>query len=96
MSIMIVGADNLGSIENNVRKLGFDQITHLPGRKKSKFRNFNIPGEVDVVLVMTDYINHAVMKKVKRAAKAKDLNVIYARRSWAAIYKKLQRKRIVN
>lgn len=92
MSLMIVGADNLGSIRKNVKNLGFEEITHLSGRKKSKFRNFEVPADTDFILVMTDYINHAVMQKVKRAAKASGVNVIYARRSWSAIYKKLQRK----
>lgn len=43
---------------------------------------------------MTDYINHAVMKKVKRAAKESNVKVIYARRSWASIYKKLERRAV--
>ena len=96
MSLMIVGADNLGSIRDNVKDLGFNKIKHLSGRKKSKFRNFEIPADTDFVLVMTDYINHAVMRKVKRAAKDSDVSVIYARRSWASIYKKLERRAVVN
>jgi len=96
MSLMIVGADNLGSIRDNVKNLGFEEIIHLDGRKKSKFRNFEIPADTDFILVMTDYINHAVMRKVKRAAKTSDVSVIYARRSWASIYKKLERRAVVN
>ncbi|ADO76329.1 DUF2325 domain-containing protein [Halanaerobium praevalens] len=94
MSLMIVGADNLGSIKKNVKNLGFKEIIHLSGRKKSKFRNFEIPVNTDFVLIMTDYINHAVMKKVKRAAKESNVKVIYARRSWASIYKKLERRAV--
>lgn len=96
MSIMIVGGDSLGSIEKNVKELGFDDIKHLTGRKKSKFRNLYLSQEIDLVLVMTDYINHAVMKKVKKAVKSQDLNVVYAKRSWASIYKKLKLKGLIN
>ena len=96
MSLMIVGADNLGSIRDNVKSLGFGEIIHLDGRKKSKFRNFEIPVEIDFVLIMTDYINHAVMRKVKKAAKESEVSVIYARRSWASIYKKLEKRAVVN
>lgn len=96
MSLMIVGADNLGSIRDNVKNLGFDKINHIPGRKKSKFRNFNIPADTDFVLVMTDYINHAVMNKVKKAAKDKGISIVYARRSWSSIYKKLKKRSICN
>jgi hypothetical protein len=91
---MIVGADNLGSIKKNVKNLGFEEITHLSGRKKSKFRNFEIPVNTEFILIMTDYINHAVMKKVKRAAKDSNVKVIYARRSWASIYKKLEKRAV--
>lgn len=94
MSLMIVGADNLGSIKKNVKNLGFEEITHLSGRKKSKFRNFEIPVNTEFILIMTDYINHAVMKKVKRAAKDSNVKVIYARRSWASIYKKLEKRAV--
>ncbi|SFL87523.1 DUF2325 domain-containing protein [Halanaerobium salsuginis] len=92
MSLMIIGADNLGSIKKNVKSLGFSQITHLSGRKKSKFRNFQIPIGVDMILVMTDYIHHTAMNKVKQEAKDNDIDVIYARRSWSSIYKKLENR----
>ncbi|MTI60103.1 MAG: DUF2325 domain-containing protein [Firmicutes bacterium] len=96
MSLMIIGADNLGSIEENVRDIGFTEIIHLSGRSKSAFRNFQLPVDIDMVLVLTDYIHHTAMKKVKREAKDKNVDVIYARRSWAAIYKKLERRQMFN
>ncbi len=80
------------------RPIHHDSNQRDPSQKEivPKFRNFEIPSETDFVLVMTDYINHAVMRKVKRAAKDSDVSVIYARRSWSAIYKKLERRAIVN
>ena len=96
MSLMVVGADNLGSIKSNIESLGFDDIKHISGRKKSVFRSFKLPVNVDMVLVLTDYIHHSAMKKVKQEAKEKDVNVIFSRRSWASIYKKMERRQLLN
>ena len=66
MSLMIVGADNLGSIRKNVRDLGFEEITHLSGRKKSKFRNFEIPVNTNFILIIYVWrakIKHALIQK---------------------------------
>lgn len=94
MSLMIIGADNLGSIEDNIKDIGFTDVKHLSGRSKSTFRNFQLPVDIDMILVLTDYIHHSAMKSVKREAKEKDVDVIYARRSWAAIYKKLEERQM--
>jgi hypothetical protein len=45
-----------------------------------------------MILVMTDYIHHTAMNKVKQEAKDNDIDVIYARRSWSSIYKKLENR----
>lgn len=94
MSLLIVGADNLGNIEDKVKNIGFNDIMHLSGRNKSSFRGFNMPVDIDMVLVLTDYIHHSAMKKVKKEAKDKNIDIIYARRSWSSIYKKLERCKI--
>ncbi|MEJ6951618.1 DUF2325 domain-containing protein [Natronospora cellulosivora (SeqCode)] len=93
---MIVGADNVSSIKSNVEDLGFDEITHLSGRKKSEFRAFRLSNNFDLVLVLTDYIHHTAMKAIKREAKEKDIDIIFSKRSWASIYKKLEKRRVVN
>lgn len=35
MSVLIVGGDSLGVIEDNLRDMGFDSIYHVDRRKKS-------------------------------------------------------------
>lgn len=94
MSLLIIGADSLGNIRDNIKKIGFTDIMHLSGRNKSVFRGFKIPVDIDMILILTDYIHHNAMKKVKKEAKDKSVDVIYARRSWSAIYKKLEQSRI--
>ena len=94
MSIMIIGADNLGNIKDNVKDIGFTDIIHLSGRSKGDFRSFQLPIDIDMILVLTDYINHTAMKVVKREAKDKNIDVVFAKRSWASIYKKLEKRQL--
>lgn len=90
MSLFIAGGDGLGKITHKMKKIGFDDIIHFPGRKKSVYRNFQLPSEVEFVLVLTDYINHSLMQKIKDEARSKDIKLLFAKRSWSSIHKKLE------
>ena len=96
MSMMIIGADHLGKIKDRVKNLGFSDIIHISGRKKSSFRSFKLPVGIDMVLVLTNYVNHSAMEVVKKKAKEKGIDLIFAKRSWSFIYKKLQRRKVVS
>ncbi|RSL32483.1 DUF2325 domain-containing protein [Salibacterium salarium] len=87
-TLMIVGADKLGSIPKRLQELGFEDISHVSGRKV-KMVHKKIPDKVDLVLVLTDFINHNVATKLKERAKERCIPVCYARRSWCSIYKAL-------
>lgn len=89
MSIVVVGADYLGGIEKNLYSMGVTKLVHFSGRKASD-RALNIPKSTDCVLVLTDYINHGMMKNVKLAAKAREIPMVYAKRSWREVEEKLQ------
>jgi len=69
--------------------LGFDNIIHFKGRKKVKKRDLNIPREANLVVVLTNYINHNTAMLIKEKAKNQSVPVIYARRSWPCIAEKL-------
>jgi len=91
MSVFIVGGDRLGNIGNNLKKIGFVQIFHEKGRKKvKKKKDLYIPGEAGLVIVLTDYVNHNIAATIKREAKDRAVPVLYAKRSWSAISKKLE------
>ncbi|WP_026703306.1 DUF2325 domain-containing protein [Salibacterium aidingense] len=87
-SLMIVGADKLGSIPKRLQELGFQDISHVSGRKV-KIVHKKIPDKVDLVLVLTDFINHNITDKLKQKAKERNIPVCYAKRSWCSIYKAL-------
>jgi len=91
MSVLIIGGDRLGNIGNNLKRIGFIQIVHEKGRKKvRKNRSICIPEEAGLVIVLTDYVNHNIAATIKRKAKDRAVPVLYAKRSWSAISKKLE------
>jgi hypothetical protein len=87
-SILIVGADHLGNIVEQLRKIGIQQIMHVSGRKCQEVKR-GIPENVDAVLVLTDYVNHNLSKVIKQKAKEQSLPIFYAKRSWCAIHSAL-------
>ncbi|ALA69809.1 dihydroorotate dehydrogenase [Geobacillus stearothermophilus 10] len=83
-SLLVVGADHLGHITNKLERSGFREIIHLNGRKVNMVKR-DIPEHVDAILVMIDYVNHNLAKKVKEKAKSKDKPIYFAKRSWSSI-----------
>ncbi|GAB7388585.1 DUF2325 domain-containing protein [Bacillaceae bacterium] len=83
-SLLIVGADHLGNIYDRLSEIGFDEILHLTGRKVQTVKK-GIPGNVDLVLVLTDYVNHNLSKVVKQKAKEQEVPICFAKRSWSSI-----------
>lgn len=84
-SLLIVGADHLGSIPKKLKGLGFKRITHLNGRKVQMVKR-DIPSDTDLILVLTDYINHNLISVLKKKASEQDVPICYAKRSWCSIY----------
>ncbi|BBB93401.1 MAG TPA: DUF2325 domain-containing protein [Methylomusa anaerophila] len=89
MMVMVIGADYLGTIEEKLRELGVTEITHVDGRNPGKIKRLNIPKAAKFILVFTDYVNHNMAKVIKNQAKAQEIPLVYAKRSWCALEKKL-------
>jgi hypothetical protein len=89
MEIMIVGADNLGLIGENLRKIGITEIVHVTGRNASDRKRGTLSPSVKMVLILTDYINHATALVFKNRAKSQGIPLICAKRSWCSIEKKI-------
>ncbi|MGN7312631.1 DUF2325 domain-containing protein [Alkalicoccobacillus gibsonii] len=85
-SLMIVGADHLGSIPKKLEDMGFANILHISGRK-TKMVKREIPADIDMILVLTDFINHNLTTVLKKKAMEQDVPICYAKRSWCSIYK---------
>ncbi|MEL7596593.1 MAG: DUF2325 domain-containing protein [Clostridiaceae bacterium] len=88
MSVLVVGGDRLGNIKDNLKQTGFEEISHLSGRKKSQ-KSIRIPENTDVVLVLTDFVNHQIAKAIKKQTKDNNTKILFAKRSWSHIEESL-------
>jgi hypothetical protein len=84
-SLLVVGADHLGTISNKLRDYGFNEIIHLDGRNVNMVRR-DIPKNIDIVFVMTDYVNHNLAKVVKQKAREQAKPIFFVKRSWSSIH----------
>lgn len=87
-ALLIVGGDHLGQIPKKLKQLGFRSITHISGRKVQMVKK-EIPSNTDLILVLTDYINHNLISVLKRKAAEQNVPICYAKRSWCSIYQAL-------
>ncbi|HYG58782.1 MAG TPA: DUF2325 domain-containing protein [Symbiobacteriaceae bacterium] len=85
--VVVVGGDHLGSIDKNLRSCGFHAIRHVKGRNQNRME---IGADTELVLVLVDYVNHNLAKWVKAEAKANNVPIVFARRSWSTIYESIQ------
>jgi hypothetical protein len=88
MSILVIGGDRLGNIVDLLQAQGFTEIHHVSGRKSSQ-TGVKIPASVNMILVLTDFVNHNLAKTVKSQAKDRELPILFCKRSCAAIAKAL-------
>ncbi|QOR65977.1 DUF2325 domain-containing protein [Cytobacillus suaedae] len=94
MSLLVVGADHLGNITDKLRKSGFHEIIHLDGRKVNMVKR-EIPDNIDMVFVMTDYINHNLAKVVKQKAREQAKPIYFVKRSWSSIHKVIEENKLM-
>lgn len=80
MAVLIVGADRLGNIEDQLKSAGSGPIIHWDGRNRT-YSNRPIPQNVEKIIVFCDFISHRAMVNVKKQAKSKGTPIQYSRRS---------------
>ena len=85
-SLLVVGADHLGSITEKLINSGFKEVIHLDGRKVNMVKR-EIPDNIDIVFVITDYINHNLAKIIKQKAREQAKPIYFVKRSWSSIHK---------
>lgn len=88
MTVLLVGADQLGNIPRELEQIGCKHIIHWNGRKANT-RKKCIPTNIDLVLVFYDYVNHGLMDIVKEQAKRRQLPVLFSRRGTCDLKKTL-------
>lgn len=83
MSLLILGGDRINPILNLLEEFGINDVIHWTarnqknGRKKAK----TIPTKVNIVLMLTNFLNHNAMLHYRAEAKAKGLTIVYSTRN---------------
>lgn len=80
MTVLIVGGDRLGNIPQVLSDKGITNYIHWSGRKKG-LRNKKIPRNIDMVIVLYDYIEHNLAKIVKNQSKSNKIPCIFCKRA---------------
>ena len=80
MAALIVGGDNIESLRDELQAQGIEQITHWTGRKHGN-KHQEIPRNVELIVVLVNFVNHSLSTKVKKEAKRLNLPVIFSRNS---------------
>jgi hypothetical protein len=80
LTALIVGGDRLGNIPKLLMNKGFSDYIHWKGRKKG-LRNKKIPTNVDIVIVLYDFIEHSLTQKIKSQTKSMNIPCLFTRRS---------------
>lgn len=80
MSVLIVGADYIKSIETLLIEKGHKKITHWPARNNSECHK-KVPTDTELIVVLTNYLNHGMARHVRKIANDRGLPVIFSRRS---------------
>lgn len=84
MNIMVVGGDNIKMIDFHLLEKGFYIVKHLSGRKNNH-KCAEIPINIDVVIIFTDYVNHKLSEHIKKRAKKLGIKTVYSKRAWTNV-----------
>lgn len=88
MTALIVGGDKLGNIPEVLQQKGFKEYIHWPGRKKG-MRKKEVPNNVDMVIVLYDFIEHRLTEMIKEQTKSRNIPCIFSKRACSDLIGKL-------
>jgi hypothetical protein len=91
LNAVVVGADRLGNIPELLNGHNIRITHHVSGRHPShQRRGLLLPSETAVVILLTDFLGHNVMKAFRQAAQRSGAKVMACRRSVCAVQQALQ------
>jgi len=80
MAALIVGGDRIDSIKNELFAQGVTDISHWDGRKHGE-KNNTIPKNTQRIVVLTNYVNHSFVGKIKKEAKRLSIPIEFTKNS---------------
>lgn len=86
MSVLVIGADEITHIKAVLSDLGASNIEHWDVRNENRVNRKAIPQNVECVVMLTSFLNHNTMKKIKSQAKKRSIPVVCAKRSVSCVF----------
>jgi len=86
MSVLVIGADEITSIKAVLRNLGAKNIEHWDARNENRVNKRSIPNDTECIVMLTSFLNHNTMKKIKNEAKKRKIPLVCAKRSVSCVY----------
>jgi len=91
LSAVVVGADRLGNIPSLLREHNIAITHHITGRDPAHQKKApQIPSGTQVVILLTDFLGHNVMKTFRNAAQKGGVQVVACRRSVCSMQQALE------
>ncbi|MFT0546535.1 DUF2325 domain-containing protein [Allopusillimonas ginsengisoli] len=82
VSAVVVGADRLGNIPELLKGHNIAIRHHISGRDPShQKKTLQLPSGTDLLILLTDFLGHNVMKTFRSAAQRAGIRVLACRRS---------------
>lgn len=89
MTALLIGADYVEPIKDVLAAAGLETLDHWTGRKPGDLKR-SIPRDAQVVVVMTDYVNHCLVKKIRTDCSKLHIPVLFCRRNIQDVREKVQ------
>ena len=91
LSAVVVGADRLGNIPDLLKGHNISITHHISGRDPShQKKTLQLPSSTQLVILLTDFLGHNVMKTFRNAAQRGGIRVVACRRSVCSMQQALQ------
>ncbi|MDA3055156.1 MULTISPECIES: DUF2325 domain-containing protein [unclassified Campylobacter] len=86
MSVLVIGADEITPIKVVLHNLGATHIEHWDARNENRVNRKPIPQNTDCVVMLTSFLNHNTMKKIKSEVKKRNIPLVCAKRSVSCVF----------
>ena len=94
LSAVIVGADRLGNIPDLLRRHNISILQHVSGRDPAhQKKSMQLPSGTQLVILLTDFLGHNVMKTFRCAAGQRGVPVLACRRSVCSMQQALEQNK---
>jgi len=92
MNAVVVGADRLGNIPETLAALGVRIALHIDGRHAAHQRRLpGLPQGTQLLILLTDFLGHNVMRHFRDLARAQSVPVVCCRRSTICVAESVRR-----